>query len=249
MIKAKRTIIVTGVATGIGAAIVRKLHADGHTVIGCDVTEEADPFLSPLGQFRNVDVSDEDAVGAMIDEVYEAHGRLDGYVNNAAVQVGAELLETSTEQLDRVLNVNLKGPFFGCKHAVRAMLSDRKGGAIVNVTSILGLVGDGELAAYCSAKAGVLGLTRATAVRYGDRGIRCNAIAPGDVETPIVKQYFEFFPDPVSERRRIEDLYPIKRIGKPEEIAEIAAFLLSDGASLITGQTIVADGGLLANCY
>jgi meso-butanediol dehydrogenase / (S,S)-butanediol dehydrogenase / diacetyl reductase len=107
-------------------------------------------------------------------------------VNNAAIQVEQELAETTEEQLDRVLAVNLKGPFFGCKHAVRVM-RESGGGAIVNVASILALVGDGILAAYCAAKGGVLGVTRATAVRYGADGIRCNAICPGDIDTPLVQ--------------------------------------------------------------
>src|SRR6266699_2060232 len=108
---------------------------------------------------------------------------------------------TTEEQLDRILAVNLKGVFFGCKHAVRAMRPE--GGVIVNIASILALVGDGILAAYCAAKGGVLGITRATAVQYGADGIRCNAICPGDIDTPLVQAYFNTSTDPEALRRQV----------------------------------------------
>src|SRR5205814_3136888 len=142
-------------------------------------------------------------------------------VNNAAVQIEQELAETTEEQLDRILAVNLKGVFFGCKHAVRAM-RPAGGGAIVNVASILGLVGDGILAAYCAAKGGVLGVTRATAVQYGSAGIRCNAICPGDIDTPLVQAYFDAAPDPAARRREVELEYPLGRIAQPQEVARAA---------------------------
>jgi len=123
------------------------------------------------------------------------------------------------------------------------------GGAIVNVASILGLVADGMLAAYCAAKGGVLGLTRAAAVQYGDRGIRVNAICPGDIDTPLVAEYFDMFDDPKAARAKIENEYPMKRIAAPKEIAQSVMFLASPYSSYMTGQQLVVDGGLTVSCY
>ena len=178
----------------------------------------------------------------------ERHGRLDVMVNNAAIQIEEELAETSEEQLDRVLGTNLKGVFFGCKHAVRTM-RPAGGGVIVNVASILALVGDGILAAYCAAKGGVLGITRATAVQYGPAGIRCNAICPGDIDTPLVQAYFDTAADPAALRAEVSAEYPLGRIAQPREIARAVVFLASDDASFMSGQPLVVDGGLLATCY
>ena len=169
-------------------------------------------------------------------------------VNNAAIQIEEELAETTEEQFDRILAVNLKGVFFGCKHAVRAM-QPTGGGVIVNIASILALVGDGILAAYCAAKGGVLGITRATAVRYAPEGIRCNAVCPGDIDTPLVQAYFNTAPDPDALRSEVSAEYPLKRIAQPREIARSVVFLASDDSSFMTGQPLVIDGGLLADCY
>ena len=122
-------------------------------------------------------------------------------------------------------------------------------GSIVNIASILGLVGDGILAAYCAAKGGVLGITRATAVQYGRDGIRCNAICPGDIDTPLVQAYFDTADDPAALRAQVSAEYPLERIAAPREIARTAVFLAGDDASFMSGQPLVVDGGLLATCY
>ena len=204
--------------------------------------------MTGIGRFRYADVSCEADVAALVDAAVETFGRLDVMVNNAAIQVEQELVETTEEELDRVLAVNLKGPFFGCKHAVRVM-RESGGGSIVNVASILALVGDGILAAYCAAKGGVLGITRATAVQYGSAGIRCNAICPGDIDTPLVQAYFDTADDPVARRRQVSAEYPLGRIAEPREIARAVVFLASDDSSFMTGEAMVVDGGLLATCY
>jgi NAD(P)-dependent dehydrogenase (short-subunit alcohol dehydrogenase family) len=240
--------IVTGVGSGLGRAIAREFAAEGASVLGCDVDDATGmATMDGLGRFAQADVSREADVAGLVDAALETWGRLDTLVNNAAIQIERELVETSEEELDRILAVNLKGVFFGCKHAVRAMRGS--GGAIVNVASILALVGDGILAAYCAAKGGVLGITRATAVQYGRHGIRCNAICPGDIDTPLVQAYFDAAPDPAARRAEVAAEYPLGRIARPEEIARAVVFLASDDSGYMSGQTLVVDGGLLATCY
>ena len=241
--------IVTGVGSGLGRAIARELAREGARVLGCDVEDAAgEETMARIGSYRHADVSREADVQALVAAAVEAFGRLDVMVNNAAVQIERELVETTEDDLDRILAVNLKGVFFGCKHAVLAM-RESGGGAIVNVASILALVGDGILAAYCAAKGGVLGITRATAVQYGGDGVRCNAVCPGDIDTPLVQAYFDAAPDPAAKREEVAAEYPLGRIAQPDEIARAVVFLASDDSAFMSGQPLVVDGGLLATCY
>ena len=244
-----RVCVVTGVASGLGRAIAGEVALEGAVVVGCDIEDEGGAeTMAGIGEYRHADVSREADIEALLADVVERHGRLDVMVNNAAIQVEEELAETTEEQLDRVLGTNLKGVFFGCKHAVRAM-RPAGGGVIVNIASILALVGDGILAAYCAAKGGVLGITRATAVQYGAAGIRCNAVCPGDIDTPLVQAYFDTAADPAALRAEVTAEYPLGRIAQPREIARAVVFLASDDASFMSGQPLVVDGGLLAKCY
>ena len=244
-----RVAVVTGVGSGLGALIAQELAAEGAVVVGCDVNDEAGQrTMASIGHYTHADVAREADVEQLIAQTIESHGTLNIYVNNAAVQIERELVDTTEEQLDFILGVNLKGVFFGCKHAVRAMTASG-GGVIVNICSVLGLVGDGLLPAYCAAKGGVLGITRATAVQYGGAGIRCNAVCPGDIDTPLLQKYFESLPDPESARAEISAEYPMNRVADPREVARTVVFLASDDSSFVTGQTLVVDGGLLATCY
>ncbi len=244
-----RSAVVTGVGSGLGREIARTFAAEGARVLGCDVDDEAGAAtMDGIGVYRSADVSRERAVQELVAEAVQRFGGLDVMVNNAAIQIEEELAETTEEQLDRILAVNLKGVFFGCKHAVRAMRIGH-GGAIINIASILALVGDGILAAYCAAKGGVLGITRATAVRYAGEGIRCNAVCPADIDTPLVAAYFSASEDPVGLRAQVEREYPLGRIAQPQEIARAVVFLACDDSSFMNGQPLVLDGGLLADCY
>jgi NAD(P)-dependent dehydrogenase (short-subunit alcohol dehydrogenase family) len=246
---AGRCAVVTGVGSGLGQAVARELAAEGAHVVGCDVNDASGrATMDGIGVYQHADVSREREMQALIEAAVQRHGRLDVMVNNAAIQIEQELAETSEEQLDRILAVNLKGVFFGCKHAVRAM-QPAGGGVIVNVASILGLVADGILAAYCAAKGGVLGITRATAVQYGADGIRCNAVCPGDIDTPLVQAYFDTAQDPATLRAQVSAEYPLNRIAQPREIARAVVFLAGDDSSFMSGQPLVVDGGLLASCY
>jgi meso-butanediol dehydrogenase / (S,S)-butanediol dehydrogenase / diacetyl reductase len=244
-----RSAVVTGVASGLGQEIAREFAREGALVLGCDVNDAGgEATMSGIGHYRHADVSREADVETLIAHAVELHGRLDVMVNNAAIQIEQELAETTEQQLDRILATNLKGVFFGCKHAVRSMRLSG-GGTIVNVASILGLVGDGILAAYCAAKGGVLGITRATAVQYGRDGIRCNAVCPGDIDTPLVQAYFDTADDPAALRAQVSAEYPLARIAQPREIARAVVFLAGDDSSFMSGQPLVVDGGLLATCY
>lgn len=244
-----RSVIVTGVASGLGTALAQEFSAEGAQVLGCDVNDEAGTaVMEGIGFYRHADVSKEVEVEALVDEAIARFGRLNVMVNNAAIQVEKALAETTEEQLDRVLAVNLKGPFFGCKHAIRVMRG-AGGGAIVNVSSVAGLAGDPMLAAYGASKGGVIALTKSAAVTYGRANIRCNAVCPGDIQTPLVEAYFAAAENPAALRAQAEAEYPIGRIGQPREVARSVLFLASDDASFITGEVLVVDGGLLAEIY
>jgi NAD(P)-dependent dehydrogenase (short-subunit alcohol dehydrogenase family) len=244
-----RRAVVTGVASGLGREIARTFAAQGADVIGCDVQDAAgEETMAGIGRYRHADVARESDVQALVDDTVQELGGLDVFVNNAAIEIDVELLDTTEAQLDQILAVNLKGVFFGCKHAVRAM-KDGGGGAIVNVASILALVGDGMLPAYCAAKGGVLALTRAVAVAYGSSGVRCNAICPGDIDTAMLQQVFAAADDPEALRAQISGAYPLQRISQPEEMARAVVFLASEDSSFMSGQPLVVDGGLLAKCY
>lgn len=244
--------IVTGVASGLGRDIARELAREGALVLGCDVHDAGgQETMAGIGSFRHADVAREAEVAALVDAAVTQFGGLDVIVNNAAVEIDVDLVDTTEEQLDRLLSVNLKGVFFGCKHAVRAMRRNEAPvrGAIVNIASILALVGDGNLPAYCAAKGGVLALSRAIAVGYGSCGIRCNALCPGDIDTPMLQAVLEAAEDPEALRAQISGAYPLGRVSQPAEIARAVVFLASSDSSFMSGQPLVVDGGLLATCY
>ena len=247
--------IVTGCARGIGLAIAARYAAEGAEVVGVDVLADvgaaAMAELAASGgnaRFIEVDVSDEAQVVSAVEDVVARSGRIDVLVNNAAVQAEAMLHEHSTEDFWRVVNVNLFGTF-AFSRAVIPVMRRQRSGVIVNLSSVLGLVGDAVLPVYSATKAGILGLTRSTAVAYARDGIRCVAICPGDIDTELNDAYFNSQPDPVAFRAKVEREYPMKRIGRPDEIAAVAAFLASDDASFVNGTHVLADGGILARVF
>ena len=181
------------------------------------------------------------AIRGAIDE----YGRIDVLYNNAGIGLYKPFLETTEEDWDRVMNVNLKSVYLGCRHAIPLML-DQEGGVIVNTASEIGIVGARNYAAYCASKGGVIQLTRALAVEFGDRNIRVNCLCPGVTLTPMLMRGIEQSPDPDSRRRFLEQEVPLKRIGQPEEIAKGALFLASDDSSFVNGATLVLDGGSTA---
>jgi len=251
---AGRVALVTGGGSGIGRATGLALFRSGAAVVLADRDHDAAERVAMEieglgGQARGVvaDVADESDVEAMIGAAIDAYGRLDVLHNNAADSDPALMSRDGTvggmdvEVWDRTLRVNLRGPMLGCKHAIPIMLK-QGGGVIVNTSSASGLVGDLGRSAYAASKAGLQSLTLSVAAQYGDRGIRCNAIAPGVIETPALVANV---PTEQVDVYRRNTLSP--RLGRPEDIAAVVAFLASDAAAFLTGQVISVDGGMLSH--
>jgi NAD(P)-dependent dehydrogenase (short-subunit alcohol dehydrogenase family) len=251
---AGRVAIVTGAASGIGRATALALAAEGAAVVVADLVgdgaERVAREIAAAGgraAAQQTDVADEGSVAAMIEAAVKSFGGLDVLHNNAAATDPAllsgdlELTAMEVAVWDRTLAVNLRGPMLGCKHAIPRML-ERGGGSIVNTSSAAGLAGDLVRAAYGASKAGVDSLTRYVATQYGKRGIRCNSIAPGVIATPALAANV-----PPEQIDAYERSHLTPRLGRPEDIAKVVAFLASDDAAFITGQVISVDGGLLAH--
>ncbi|MHB8508148.1 MAG: SDR family NAD(P)-dependent oxidoreductase [Candidatus Dormibacteria bacterium] len=237
-----RTCVVTGAGSGIGQALCSKLRDAGARVFGADL----DPSGVPDGCVSHrVDVTSEAEVAAMVAAAVDAFGSLDVLCNNAGIGSTHSVVDTSVEEWEQVFAVNVRGVFLGCKHGLRRML-DQGGGVIVNTASIAGLVGLRDRAAYCASKGAVVSLTKQVALQYSDRGIRCNCVCPGTVDSPWVGRLLEEAGDPEAARAALVARQPMGRLGTPEEIASAIYYLASDAAAFMTGSALVIDGGLLA---
>ena len=231
---------MTGGSRGIGAAITRELAQAGARVAvnyraGKDAAEE---IAEEVGGFAvQADVSDPEASKRLVEEVESQLGDLDILVNNAGITRDTLLARMSDEDWEQVLATNLDGPFHTCRAVVRKMLR-RRAGAIVNLTSVVGLHGNPGQANYAASKAGVIGFTKALARELGNRGVRVNAVAPGYITTELT--------DVLSEEMRqlILANTPLGRLGRPEDVASAVRFLCSDDAAFVTGEVLLVDGGL-----
>ena len=247
--------IVTGGGSGIGRATALLLASEGASVTVADIAPDAaravaEAITDAGGRARaqEVDVSDAGAVEAMVADTVAAFGGLDVLHNNAAAldqnRVDQDVVTMDLATWERVLAVNLTGPMLGCRFAIPAML-ERGGGSIVNTASAAAFYGSESLAAYGTSKAGVVALTRYVATAYGDRGIRCNAVAPGVV---VDKEAQDALGGPMGPRlRRYSTSHLVGRLGYPEEIARAVVFLASDDATFVTGETLRVDGGFTAH--
>jgi glucose 1-dehydrogenase len=244
MVDEGRVAIVTGGGSGIGRATVLRLAADGASVVvadvdaeGADATREQAAAAGGSVTTASVDVSRRTEVDELVERTVERFGRLDVMVSNAGVAIERAFLETSEEEFDRVLDVNLKGAFLCGRAAARAMVEQRRGGWIVNVASTYAEVAAAGSSAYCVSKAGVRMLTKAMALELGPVGIRVNAVAPGWIRTGMNP-----LADP-AEVRALEREIPIGRVGTPEDVASVIAFLVSGDAAYVGGETVLVDGG------
>jgi meso-butanediol dehydrogenase / (S,S)-butanediol dehydrogenase / diacetyl reductase len=239
--------IVTGAGGGIGRAMVVQLAEEGAQVVAADVNEERAAETAELAgaSYEIVDVSQPEQVERLVATAVERHGKLTTMCNNAAISIPGDVTEVSLEDFDRTISVNLRGVFLGCKYAVPALLA-AGGGSIVNTGSVNSLVAEPFLAAYCASKGAVLMLSKAVALDYADKGIRCNCLCPGWVDTPINHPHAERMGGLDGVLESLPEWQPIGRQGYPEEIADAAVYLASDESAFMTGSAFVIDGGMTA---
>jgi NAD(P)-dependent dehydrogenase (short-subunit alcohol dehydrogenase family) len=249
---AGKVCLVTGAGSGIGRAIAERLGEEGGRVVCADVDgatadETAARVTAAGGEAvgQRVDVADARAVDAAVASAVERWGRLDVLVNNAGVNLPGVLHEVDDAVIDRTLDVNVKGQIYGCRAAIPVMLANG-GGSIINISSVNGLVSEPFLAVYSASKGASVMFTKGVALDYAKQGIRCNAICPGWVDTPINYAHAEMLGGLQHVYDTIDSFQPIGRPGEPREIANVALFLASDEASFMTGSIVVADGGMTA---
>ena len=234
--------IVTGASRGIGAAIVKKLADEGSQVVACARSIES---CEGAALCVKVDVSNSADVDACVKATLEKFGKVDILVNNAGITKDGLLMRMSDDDWNQVLDINLKGTFLFTRAVARPMMKNKAadgtqlGGSIVNITSVVGITGNAGQANYTASKGGVIALTKTTAKELGSRNVRCNAVAPGFIESKMT----EGLSDEI--KKSCMDSIPLKRFGKVEDIAKAVAWLCGDDSSYVTGQVISVNGGMI----
>lgn len=250
---ADKIAIVTGAGSGIGRATAMEFAKRGSRVCVADFSEESgkqtadlinDSYGKGRALFQKVDVRREEDVGRMIERTVEELGGLDILFNNAGIYEWYSVEDIPTDVWKDIIETNLYGVFYGTKLAIPHLKG--KGGSIINTASTLGLFGSADSIAYCASKSGIIGFTKAAAVDLAKYNIRVNCVAPGSIDTSMVRRELANTGDSERALKAYNELYPAGRIGKPEEVARLVAFLASEDASFITGATHLIDGGLSA---
>ena len=236
--------VITGASQGIGWGIAKKLGKEGAQVVIGDIQPPTEAFPFEV-DYKPLDVTDESSVATFFKGVEATYGGLDILVNNAGIMFEKHFLDTSVADWDRMMAVNLRGVFICSKYAVELMMN-KDGGAIVNIGSIEGNANNPDHAPYAASKSGVHGLTRAIAVDMGPKGIRCNAVCPGWIVTPLNEDYFKTLKNREKADAAMCGLHPCGRLGTPADVANLVSWLASDEAAWITGQEYTVDGGRLA---
>jgi len=246
---AGKVCIVTGAGSGIGRASAIRFAEEGARVTAVDIDRDAvEATVRSIGQAAVAvvaDVSVAAQVKAYTDATVERWGGLHVVFNNAGVNLPGVFHEATDEVIDRTLNVNVKGCIYGCRYAIPYMLAGG-GGSLINTTSVNGIVAEPFLTIYATSKGAIVMLSKGIALDYAKQGIRCNALAPGWVDTPINYAHAEMLGGLKEVYATIDSFQPIGRPGEPREIANVAIFLASDESSFVTGSVIVADGGMTA---
>lgn len=250
---AGKTALITGAGLGLGRASALLLAQQGAHVICTDITqadvEETVRLITEAGGSARAmlhDVSQPDDWDRVSASVAAREGFLDILVNNAGIAPTGTIETADLAQWQRCMAVNSDGVFLGCKHAV-ALMKQKGGGSIINLSSIDGIIGEADLVAYCASKGAVRTLTKSVAVHCAEQGygIRCNSIHPGYIWTPQTQNYFAALGQPEAERARAQSRHPIGRLGKPDDIAYMVLYLASDESTFVTGSEMVVDGGYL----
>jgi NAD(P)-dependent dehydrogenase (short-subunit alcohol dehydrogenase family) len=243
----ERVAVITGAANGIGRAIAERLVKEGASVVIADVASDGADVAASIERkgghaaFVQTDVTRDDHLSRMVDTALARFGRLDVLVNNAGVGSYVPFTELTPEIWDRVHAVNLRAVYRACQIALPALVS--RGGAILNVASQSGLVGQAMNEAYCASKGGVVLLTRSLARELGPRGVRVNCVCPGGVETALLQGFLDVVG---ATPAQVAQQVPLRRMAAPSEVAAVAAFLVSDDASYVTGAALPVDGGATA---
>jgi NAD(P)-dependent dehydrogenase (short-subunit alcohol dehydrogenase family) len=239
---AGRVVLVTGASRGIGVAICDAFVRDGYAVTGCGRSPRTADVPADV-DYRRCDVSDPKQIRSLVEEMVTRHGRIDVLVNNAAVEIEGTVEQTTPEQWDEILTVNVRAPALLAAAAIPHM-RQLGGGVILNISSINAYWAEPGLPAYCASKGALTALTRAMAIDHARDNVRCLSICPGYVRTAMLEQFFDAQPDPADARRAGEQMHPLGRFAEPADIADLAVFLAGDRATFLTGHAYVADGGL-----